>query len=61
MHTVTQFVHTYPWASAAALWLFSAATHAMPDPKPEDRYYAWLYNFLHVVAANLDRIGKTKP
>jgi hypothetical protein len=44
------------WTGAGALWVFSAAVSAMDSPKTGDsRFYGWLYQFTHLLAANLDR------
>jgi hypothetical protein len=40
------------------LWVFSAAVGAMGQPDGKSgRGYEWLYRFLHLLAANLDRAG----
>ena len=42
----------------ATLWVFSAAVSALsaPDCKSSP-LYQWLYRFMHLLAANLDRAG----
>lgn len=44
------------------LWIFSAAVSALsaPDDK-SSQLYAWVYRFLHLLAANLDRAGLLEP
>jgi hypothetical protein len=46
------------WRGVVTLWVFSAAVGAMgqPDGKSSQEY-EWLYRFLHLLAANLDRAG----
>ncbi len=40
------------------LWIFSAAVGAMGQPDVKSGPgYEWLYRFLHLLAANLDRAG----
>lgn len=41
-----------------ALWVFSAAVGGMnvPDARSSPTYQ-WLYRFMHLLAANLDRAG----
>jgi hypothetical protein len=48
----------YPWLSAACLWIFAALIHTMPTPHPEERWYGWAFNFLHLLGANLGKIGE---
>ncbi|WP_158752290.1 hypothetical protein [Acidobacterium sp. S8] len=44
------------WTGAGALWIFSAAVSAMSPPAANSvGFYAWLYRFTHLLAANLDR------
>lgn len=41
-----------------ALWAFSAAVSAMPVPVGgSSAWYRWLYQFAHLLAANLDKAG----
>lgn len=55
-------------SGAAILWIFSAIVSSMP-PLPKTAGYAmqWLYNALHAIAANLDKLtipksnGTTPP
>lgn len=45
--------------NGAMWWMMSAAIRTMPLPAPTANvFYIWLYNFLQVVGANLDKIGK---
>lgn len=37
-------------------FLFSCAVSTMPTPKPDERWYAWGFNFAHAVTANVGRI-----
>ena len=40
------------------LWLFSAGVGALRMPDSESSaLYTWLFRFLHLLAANLDRAG----
>ena len=42
---------------ALGLWVFSAAVCAMSTPNGNSSAaYQWLYQFLHLLAANLDRL-----
>lgn len=39
-----------------AMWVFSAAIRSLPDPAPMgNRFYLFLFKFLHVVGANFDK------
>jgi len=51
----------YPWLSAACLWVFAALIHTMPAPAPSERWYGWIFNFLHLVGANLSMMGLKGP
>ena len=47
---------------AGVLWVVSAAISTMPEPSQQDSVaYNWLYGFLHVIAANLNRFGARLP
>ena len=42
----------------ALLWMGSAAVSALPAPgEKSSPTYQWLFRFLHLLAANLDRAG----
>lgn len=41
------------WSGVGALWVFSAAVSAMPEPNGSGNGYKWLYGFLHGLSANL--------
>jgi hypothetical protein len=58
MEALTNFVKEYPWAPLAVYWGFSAIVDTMPVPLPSERWYGWLYNFMHTIAANLSRVGQ---
>ena len=48
-------------AGIAALWVFSAGVSALAQPDSESSSgYCWLFRFLHLLAANLDRAGLLK-
>ena len=49
-------------AGAAALWVFSAGVSALAAPDAHSSTsYQWLFRFLHLLAANLDRAGILEP
>ena len=54
------------WMEAAVVVLvISAAVRALPDPNPKPidfkgKLYLWMYNFTHIILANLDKIVKNK-
>ncbi len=42
----------------AFLWIFSAGVSALDPPNAgSSPWYKWLYQFLHLLAANLDKAG----
>jgi len=55
----------FPWGGShlflngfAALWIGSAAVSAMNPPcSSSGQVYQWLYRFLHLLSANLDKAG----
>lgn len=55
-----EFFTQHPFATAAAFWIFMAAVDAMPEPQSATGFYAWLYRFGHLLAANLSRAGKKR-
>jgi hypothetical protein len=47
-------------SGALGLWVFSAAVCALSAPDGHSsKAYQWLYKFLHLLAANLNRVGFT--
>lgn len=44
------------YASLVAAWLVSNLVATLPNPRPEERWYGWLYNFLHLSAGNAPRV-----
>lgn len=50
------------WLTGAiAWWIYSAAVQAMPDPEPTShKFYRFLYQFLHLLAANIGLIRKVQ-
>ena len=44
-----------PLWGVAAYWLFMAAVSNLPMPKPEERWYSFLFGLLHTLAANVER------
>ena len=45
-------------AGIALLWIFSAGVSALDPPYAgSNPWYRWLYQFLHLLAANLDKAG----
>lgn len=63
MHDLLNFLIAHQLVcEGAGLWLASAAVSTMPEPTQQDSVaYNWLYGFLHVVAANLNRFGARLP
>lgn len=57
MEQLIQLVHQHPEIPFVTLWIFSALTTTMPVPLTTERWYGFLYNFLHAIAANLDKVG----
>lgn len=54
----------YDWLlSMGALYVYSCAIRSLPDPKPEERWYGFLFKFLNLLGANLDKFknGSTVP
>jgi hypothetical protein len=45
----------------AAYWIFNAAVQAIPKP-PEgaNLFWVWLYNFAHLLSANINVLGTRK-
>ena len=67
MHVIQVIAETLrPVESAsvgmAALWIFSAGVSALATPSAQSSpSYQWLFRFLHLLAANLDRAGLFEP
>ena len=38
--------------------VLSTAVRTMPSPKPDERWYGWLYAFAQGVGANWDKVPK---
>ena len=48
-------------ADIALLWILSAGVSALNPPDAgSSSWYKWLYQFLHLLAANLDKAGLLK-
>lgn len=62
MASVWQLISQHPFVSEAiGLWLLSAIVSTMPIPAANSgTAYLWLYNALHAVAANLDKLAQSK-
>lgn len=39
--------------SVAAFYAYSAAVQTMPRPRPDERWYGWIYGFLQIIGANI--------
>ena len=46
--------------SPVAFWIYSSAIQSLPVPKPDERWYGALYDFLHRVGANPLLVGQRK-
>jgi hypothetical protein len=46
------------WKLVVAYWLFSAAVDSLPQPNG-NKFYQWLYAFLHSLAGNVKRAAQT--
>lgn len=44
-----------PLWGVAAYWFFMALVSNLPMPKPEERWYSFLFGLLHTLAANVER------
>ena len=60
MSQILQLFTAYPWLSAACLWLFAAGIRTMPAPLTGERWYGWVYDLLHLIGANLSKVGERK-
>lgn len=65
MEPVFQYLMLHPavafFLGTAVMWFFSAFVSGMPAPaeiKDAGWKYTWLYNSLHIAAANLDKFKK---
>lgn len=56
-HVIDLFTQ-FPWLSAACLWVFAAAIHALPVPLPTERWYGALFNFFQALGANISKVGQ---
>ena len=51
--------HAY-WSGIGTLWVFSAFIGGMPAPdSTSSKGYLWLYGSLHLLGANLDKVGQS--
>ena len=46
------------WKLVVAYWLFSAAVDSLPQPNG-NKFYQWLYGFLHATAGNVKRAAES--
>lgn len=46
MQQVLLFLQQHKWAIE---WLVVNAIILMPEPKPEERWYGWVYNVIHII------------
>lgn len=62
MASVWQLISQHPFVcEAIGLWLLSAIVSTMPPPVANSSTaYLWLYNALHAIAANLDKLAQAK-
>ena len=51
--------HQVTWA-LGTFWTVSAAIGAMPTPQSQTGFYRWLFDFSHVLAANIARVVATR-
>lgn len=42
--------------SVLVFYIYSALVQTMPPPLPGSRWYAWLFNFLQVLGANIKEV-----
>ena len=51
------------WIGIGLMWSFSAFVGGMPEPDSSSgKGYRWFYGSLHMLAANLDKVGSSiKP
>lgn len=54
-------IHAHPaiWA-VGTFWVLSAAIGAMPTPDSNKGFYRWLFDFAHVLSANVARVIATR-
>lgn len=62
---MSAFLHLMSQHPKAALaigygvcWVFGAAIRTMPVPRADERWYGWLYTFLHAAGQNLENVGR---
>ncbi|HLX52870.1 MAG TPA: hypothetical protein VKR58_02960 [Aquella sp.] len=52
------FIHHQIIVSVISFWIFSSFIGALPTPGPKSPiYYVFLFNFMHLLAANILRIA----
>lgn len=61
MESILTSIHAHPaiW-TVGAFWVFSAAIGAMPTPDSNKGFYRWLFDFSHVLSANVARVIATR-
>lgn len=53
--------HHHIMITLVCAYVFSAGIQTMPTPKKDSpTSYTWLFNFLHVISANLERIPQVR-
>ena len=38
--------------------IYASLVHTLPEPEGKNKFYLFLYRFLHALAANIDRMRK---